>query len=355
MEYSNIAMEEQLQELGIFALRELARRTGVNSPTSKKKDELIKEIVEINNGVKKPQTVTKLGWPPKSYGYDISNIFSYNKNQTISNDNVIVLNQDVSVEDDNLLRCRGVVEILSSTVAFLWMFKDGKYFNFYIPNALIENYNLKSGDSCFVLVETKDGQMIVKDLLTVNSIPIAKYSGKRKDFFKIDHIQNKEEILFKSNKFSNIKINKGENFYIYGSNPNENTDFVINLLNDVKIDNRVYLNVSIVEKTKHILNKFNSTELYVANLTDDLEMVRRVITLATERLMRVLEDGEDVLIVIDDVVSLTSVDLQDLSLLKKLMSLTKKGKAGSITIVAIMNKDQSVAQIEKLADSRFYL
>jgi len=62
-----------------------------------------------------------------------------------------------------------------------------------------------------------------------------------------------------------------------------------------------------------------------------------------------------VLIVIDDVMSLASVDLQDLSLLKKLMSLTKKAKNGSITIVALMDKNQPVAQIEKLADSRFYL
>ena len=41
-------MENKLNELNIFALRDLARKTGVSSPTSKKKEELIKNIIEIN-------------------------------------------------------------------------------------------------------------------------------------------------------------------------------------------------------------------------------------------------------------------------------------------------------------------
>ena len=76
-------MIEQLNELSIFALRELARRTGVNSPTSKTKQQMIDDIIAIKNGVKKPHIPkTKQGRPPKSFGYDFSNIFS-DKNQGV--------------------------------------------------------------------------------------------------------------------------------------------------------------------------------------------------------------------------------------------------------------------------------
>ena len=39
-----------LQQLRIHELRDLARKMGVNAPTSKKKEVLIEEIVKIMNG-----------------------------------------------------------------------------------------------------------------------------------------------------------------------------------------------------------------------------------------------------------------------------------------------------------------
>ncbi|MCQ2564441.1 MAG: hypothetical protein MJ152_01080, partial [Clostridia bacterium] len=59
---------EELNELSIFALRELARRAGVASPTSKKKEELIVGILDITEGRAMPNIAkTKQGRPPKNY------------------------------------------------------------------------------------------------------------------------------------------------------------------------------------------------------------------------------------------------------------------------------------------------
>lgn len=67
--------EQQLNELSIFALRELARRTGVYAPTSKKKGELIREIIDISEGKKQPHIAkTKQGRPPKDIGYSFDDI-----------------------------------------------------------------------------------------------------------------------------------------------------------------------------------------------------------------------------------------------------------------------------------------
>ena len=57
-------LEEDLKKLSVFELRKLARSMGVISPTSKKNNELISEILAIHNGEKTP-TFSKMGRPPK--------------------------------------------------------------------------------------------------------------------------------------------------------------------------------------------------------------------------------------------------------------------------------------------------
>ena len=60
-------LDQNLDDMSIFALREFARRVGVASPTSKKKEQLIAEILEIREGKRQPALNTqKHGRPPKS-------------------------------------------------------------------------------------------------------------------------------------------------------------------------------------------------------------------------------------------------------------------------------------------------
>ena len=56
-----------LQQLRIHELRDLARKMGVNAPTSKKKEEIIDEIVKIMNGESVPfSSHTKKGRPART-------------------------------------------------------------------------------------------------------------------------------------------------------------------------------------------------------------------------------------------------------------------------------------------------
>ena len=57
-----------LEDLGIYQLRELAREIGVHLPTTMRKNELIQKIREIANGEAEPfVATTKKGRPPKQY------------------------------------------------------------------------------------------------------------------------------------------------------------------------------------------------------------------------------------------------------------------------------------------------
>ena len=59
-------IELEVKKLGIFELRGLAREVGVTSPTTKKREELIENILErINKGRLDEVVVTKKGRPFK--------------------------------------------------------------------------------------------------------------------------------------------------------------------------------------------------------------------------------------------------------------------------------------------------
>ena len=62
-----IITQQMLDMLGVYELRELARSIGVSSPTTKKREILCKEIIEISNGsVKVDLNTSKKGRPPKT-------------------------------------------------------------------------------------------------------------------------------------------------------------------------------------------------------------------------------------------------------------------------------------------------
>lgn len=58
--------KEELNQLNIYSLRNFARETGVKSPTTLTKENLINSILEIQNGQKLPQARSKRGRPLKS-------------------------------------------------------------------------------------------------------------------------------------------------------------------------------------------------------------------------------------------------------------------------------------------------
>ena len=59
-----MSREEELRKYNLLTLRDYGRKCGVKSPTSKSKEQLIKEIIEIENGDKDP-TKSNLGRKPK--------------------------------------------------------------------------------------------------------------------------------------------------------------------------------------------------------------------------------------------------------------------------------------------------
>lgn len=341
--------EEQLKELSIFALRELARNAGVNSPTSKKKDVLIQEILDISNGKKQPtKNKTKQGRPPKSFVYSFANVF---RNQDEFSHGFAFKQDGYVFNEQNNISVMGFVEILTSGSAFLWVNNGTNFVNYFIMPDLLAEFELKTGDKLHAEVGSAENDMIVKKILNINNVPCSKFFGVRKNYYDVEYKLPNKQIKF-NNEFSNLNVKQGECNFLYGNNNNENSSVAINLLNSANTDYKIYINVSIAEKNKHFLSMLNGVEMFVTNITDDVEIAKRIVRIAIERAKRLFENGESVLVLIDDMVSVTSIDEQDLVLTKNLAALTKNSKDSSITTFAIMS-NRTIDVIEKLADNRF--
>lgn len=349
--------QEQLNELSIFSLRELARRVGVSSPTSKKKQQLIDDIIAINNGAIKPYVPkTKQGRPPKTFGYDVSSIFNDKENQIPVFSKTACLNQEYEeFEHMDLIEAKGVVEITSNGVGFLWVNKLQDFDCYFIPAEVVEKFKLESGYKILAIINCEANKVFVQEVLSINGIKTNEFVKPANDYYSVDHVVEKNQLNFTNNVLKSAKMFKGENSYVYGRDNNANTEFSIEVANNVEADNVIYINVSVAEKNKHMLKQFKNAELFVSKITDDLETSRRIVTLAIERAVRMFEQNKHVIVIVDDALSVASIDNPELPILRRLMSLTKNSKNASISIVALMDENKQINQIEKLADNKLII
>ncbi len=342
-------MENKLNEYNIFALRDLARRTGVKSPTSKKKEVLIQEIMDIRAGKQAPQLEEKRqGRPPKTFGYNLSNVFSF-----IDEETTFAFNQqETKFEDGNLVTVVGVLELVNNNAGILWVENKFSVDKYFVPAAVMNKYVLRMGDRVVAKTTGDESQKIITDMFNINGIPVAQFKNKRQDHAQIVKVLPNQKLNFKNEEFANLNLMKGENCYVYGSNNNDNTLAVVNLINSVESENKIYVNTTITSKTRLLLKGLCNCERYTCEVTDSVEISRRLILLAVERVKRVLEVKESVVVFVDDMLSISGIDNDSLNLVRTLVSLAcETNKHGSITLVSVM-PDNSLVQIEKLADKR---
>ncbi|MBO5713873.1 MAG: hypothetical protein J6R83_00410, partial [Clostridia bacterium] len=100
--------KEEWGKLSLAVLREIGRQSGVKSPCSLKKEQLIQDIMDIQAGTLCPFLSNGVGAPPKS-SIDVSEYYLVADDySSLENENVGYTFNDVS-EDDSLI-IEGVLE-----------------------------------------------------------------------------------------------------------------------------------------------------------------------------------------------------------------------------------------------------
>ena len=335
--------EQQLNDLSIFSLRELARRTGVNSPTSKRKNQLIEEIIAIREGRQQPaSTSSRQGRPPKGFILDLYEVAE-------SDNKVLTLKQNDN--DENAEKCfvSGYVEKLNNNVGFLWIKEGDSFKTYFIPMAAFGD-NVLSGDYVNAeMIKNSDG-MVTKKVIDIEGIPVENFN-KRPNYNSLNHVLPTKNIC-SVEKYKKFNFKYGENVFVYGNNNSENTNCVIDILNNCEADAKIYINHAMVDKNRIYLKNLINAEIFTTSILDELDYAKRITTLVVERAKRFVEMGKSCVVVIDDVLTMASIDL---NMIKQLISTTKNTEKGSITIFAVMSKNDKTDIFEKLADKKLVL
>lgn len=334
--------EQTLEKLGIFELRNFAREIGVHSPTTLKKNELVEKVMRIVNGIDEPCEITKQGRPPKSINSigDFMNVFIPQKlyenkkekiNQTyaVLNDNEI----DYSSTEigSNEFNFAGFIQVQADR-SYSLCFKDvfteeiGKVI--FISKIQTNFYQLKTGDYVtgkYIKIDDNNPLML-KEIYSINETPFTPNKAEVEDFYNKKAILPNEKIKMKLYKeddeiFGDIDLftplARGQRVLLKSKN---NTLFNYKLLHRISSGENNLKGLAILidespENYYEISSNLNFTIIsnnYNQGGDFDLELEAKV-----NHLLRLVENGNDVVLFLNDINKFVNFIQQKNILLKK--------------------------------------
>lgn len=340
---------DQLQNLSIFEIRAIARNAGI-IPGTRRKQEIIDDIIAVKEGKITPTTEKKHGRPPKTFA--MTNFLTHSPSSEIfPEQGNIVFNNDTTInfKYGDVLEVTGTLQIKDNKTAQLWE-RENFHFNRYnVPMQLVIDYNLKQGDKLFVCASASSQGSVVKAIYRINDLKINEQPAV-KNYNEVTHTHPTKNIT--NNLNLNLKF--GETYFVNGENNNQTTTSLANLLNACNADYKIYINCTVAEKNKLLLTELgNDVEQFVSSMADGTNIAKEIVILAIERAKRIFETGKNCLVVVDDLPSIIGLAPEDNLLARKLIDLTKNSEDGSISVVAAVNDNKYCLPFLKLADARF--
>lgn len=366
--------ELKLKELRIHELRDLARKVGVRSPTSRTKDYLIEQILNILGGKSEPYVKTSLKGRPTRSATQLNNLVDYFLPEDINKELVgsMAFSNDINNFDffaampefefdmdskKTQTEVEGFLDITTSGYGIIRVNGFGVSENdVYVHKIYVAKHNLQSGD--YVKATAKEvyanRPMAVTAIIDVNN-------GAKTDLAKFDDMPK----IATNNTFSlfNANIKHGSSVILLNEKPvmidnvkqlisnikaNVNTKVVV--VAPTKGDEQLQINNNGVTYvpysiTKGYLNVFSNLKLALVNAKkhakhSDVILVISGINYLYEALRVLISEGEQNSYKIEE---LTKLELT------KIMLSAKNINTGSLSVVLFdtIKQEQNILNFVK--------
>ena len=314
--------KEQLEKTTVAILRSILASKGV-APLNKPKDELIKEILSAQDGILLPER-SKKGRPRLSgvepYKPDIPTSFNFNTPNPESVENLPKFNGSNNVYGAGVVSfgqtetVNGVLDIGKDGNGFLRvnLYSADPYVDVFVSKDVINSFGLLTGDTVEGIA-VYDG---ILNLKTVNKLNGKTYEKKdRVNFEDLSPCYTNEKFKIASENDIAMQvvdllapIGKGQRAIIYAPEKSCKSKILKRIVskiednhNDVKIIN-LLINRRPEEVTEY--KKGLSSEIISLDYNTSCETQVKASELVLNRAKRLVEEGYDVLITIDDIISL---------------------------------------------------
>lgn len=370
--------KNSLMQSSIFELRDIARTIGVYSPTIYKKEELIDKMFKIINGEEQPYVPkSRQGRPPKNLSGKTKMLETFlpSKNDEkvfdLENGNAIgVLSEGIIafLEDTNnpVIRTEsftGYLDILESVgYGIIRPLKDSYSANktVYVSSGQIENYNLKTGD-----LLTVEARLLHKEkplvLTLVKNINGREYKNSiRNGNFESLSVEFPIKELKFDDEINNINETKDlslfplvcgtRNLILVNKERKYDISGLIRGLNSLVNGKMVYLGLELLPEYIPLMQNINRCETMYCSLGEDIQKQARIASLSIERVKRLVEEKNDVLLLVDSLDKLiknenlvndnniNDINKKTLATAKTLLASARSiSMGGSLTEVVVMN------------------
>lgn len=307
-------------KLGI--LRELGRDIGVKSPTDKSKDVLINEIIAIQNREIEPTSPTNKGAPPKG-GIDLS-IFYAKNDEELDVDYTCIRKADnpLIFKDSGepaLLERQGVFEQLEKGYGFIRCKSEDVYFDVYVSQQNIKKFGLRDGDyvKCLAKENRIDDSPAIHNVVEVNG-KTPEEILKRKNFDKLTPCYPDKKIVLERQDCKNTAmriidlfapLGKGQRGLIVAPPKTGKTTLLKEVAKSIEENHKeIKLIILLIdERPEEVtdIRKSVSADVVYSTFDETPEHHVRVAETVISRAKRLVEDGQDVVILLDSITRLT--------------------------------------------------
>ncbi len=312
---------EFLDKYKLGVLRELGRAIGVKGPTEKSKDVLIREIIAIQNRELEPASPTNKGAPPKS-GIDLS-IF-YRKNYDEMDDDYTKIpkaNNPLVFSDSKeppLLEREGVFEQLDKGYGFIRCKSEDVYYDVYVSQQNVKKFGLRNGDyvKCTAKENRIDDSPAINSVIEVNGFSPEEIL-KRKNFDKLTPCYpDKKIVLERQDKCTAMRIidlfaplGKGQRGLIVAPPKTGKTTLLKEVAKSIEENHKeIKLIILLVdERPEEVtdIRKSVSADVVYSTFDETAEHHVKVAENVITRAKRLVEEGQDVVILLDSITRLT--------------------------------------------------
>ena len=368
-----------VQDLGIFELRGLARKLGVPSPTTKKRDELVSLILEkIKSGQISCQSGKKKGRPFKSLSA-IDDIYTtitnpqnnneyINKNQNYQAiqtnfDSSVVFNQEISnYSYDDTVELKIFEGIIRENQSGFFFYDINTFKCVFINKDIDYSINIETGDKVVVKAYEVFGknQFNAVEIISINNISVLDYCPQ---------IQEKGDVIIsdKTLPFGNKKIYIGRRNITHGDKDlYESESELKNFINICKENNQKLILIGLNTSFENIimLNNYKNIDKFISEYGQNDKKNFTLIFDAINYCERLSQIGENVVVGIIDIIEILNCldryftgeksesfyDRQTFVVLEKILSLGKAYQNGNSTTLLLnyndIDKDERVLKTD---------
>lgn len=362
-------IESNLQDLGIYQLRNLARQVGVAVPTTLKRAELIQKITAIVNGEEAPIINRSKRGRPTKYPDDLKLLTSldvgssdYVKKEVFHPIPYPALASFESVklkelENGEKMVRSGYISVEKEGHAVFFNVPQEQVAPIYIKREFIVKYGLRDGDAIEAeIIKAPNVEPLVSGILKVNGKENRIEKSNFYDFVNSERFDSDKTFLWENDSLGKfyskfipaylgdrIMVKTVQEEYPYM----ESYEFIKQASQNEYISDIVVLGVNCAEELIHLLRKTEKVTCITSRFGDDVEYQKLIVSLAFKRALNLAGiKGKNVLYVaigLQDILALFDGEERKNTLysFKKFFSYSKQAEYSSLT-VAYFAKDDNI-------------